>query len=254
MKHVSRTTLLLVLSILLSRAVHAAPLQTLSADQQKTLTAVLTSNAAVQFCQFGGKEKIDAIAEVNGVRPNTLDVSLIKPTFDAIIDEIGRDKSAFCDRAWKLYGEEGAAFAGLLTRNAAMGSPVGEWAVVPTEEWSCQATRTSTDRTDTIFADFDERIFASIPRDLTLERGKKHPMQLEIADAKFDIDSDDLTNKGMIGFKIDDEVGDLLKRSDAFTLSVDDHHYRIRFGQGAEVLAKLDKCIDANHENSLPRQ
>lgn len=241
-------------AILLSDAARAAPAQSLSADQQKTLTAVLNSNAAVQFCGFGGKEKIDAVADLYAVRPNKLDVAQIKPTFDAIIEEIEKDKSAFCNRAWNLYGEEGAAFAGLLTRSAAMGSAADEWAVVAKETWSCLATRKSKDRTDMIFADFDDRIFASMPQDLSLERGKSHPMQLEIADAKFDIESDDLTNKGMIGFKIDDEVGDLLKRSDAFTLSVEGRHYRIRFGQGADVLAKLDKCIDASAETSPPQQ
>jgi hypothetical protein len=83
---------------------------------EKVVTAFLTSIAAIETCGFGDKQRIAGVGEAYGLRPDKLDQSFVNPTFERLHAEIKENKNAFCERALRMYGEQGTDFNGLLTR------------------------------------------------------------------------------------------------------------------------------------------
>lgn len=240
----------LVLTVLIISGSASALAASLSGDQQKMLTAVMTANTAIEFCGFAGKDKVTAFSVAYGVSPSLTDMSLVKPLIERLAAEVSKSKQEFCDRAWSNYGEEGALVVGLLSRGRDTPSPVDDWTVLPAQENGkfshCLATRLSDRGTELIFAGISSSMaFVGLYKGVALEAGKKHTFGLDVGGEQFDIDTDEIEkgDEEKIDFPIQGAIADLLPKADNFTLRIEGKTVYVPFGEGAKLFAKLESCV-----------
>lgn len=221
---------------------------------EPVLVAYFTGLAAIKYCKFGSEKNVAALGQGFGVTPSTVDASLVKRILSDIDSQVAKGRLAFCQRAWDRYGAHGTEIATLLTMPGT--ADVAGWTIEPVPPGGankCEAYRKREgieEYLDKFFgsakkpASPDVEYAVATPQ-LTFELFETPPAVIEIGSARHQsqaVASDDHE----VSVTLSKEAQEQLRQAETFTLRVKDTTITVPLKSGADVLAKLQACVDAN--------
>jgi hypothetical protein len=222
--------------------------------------AYLTGLAALKYCKFGSEENVAAFGQGFNLTPKSVDPDLAKRILSDIDAQVGKGREAFCRRAWERYGAHGSDVDGLLTMAGT--ADVAGWIIepIPTGVPSkCEAYRKregveeyldrfigSAEKPATSDVDY-----AVITPRLSFELFETPTAVIEVGSARQQPPAM-ASEEHEVSVTLNKELQGLLAQSPSFTLHIKDTSIAVPFERGADVLAKLQACVEA-YDPSLAR-